>query len=373
MTEQAPARPAAMVRLFEPYQLGDIELANRIVMAPLTRNRAGRGNVPTFLMAQYYAQRASAGLIIAEATQVSPEGQGYEATPGIHSAAQIAGWKQVTQAVHARGGRIFLQLWHVGRISHVSLQPDGKAPVAPSALRANAKTFINGQFVEVSAPRALLLAEIPAVIDAYRQGACNAIRAGFDGVEVHGANGYLIDQFLRDGTNHRDDLYGGAIANRSRFLLEVTDAVICAVGANRVGVRLSPVSPSNDANDSDPAPLFSYAVTKLNALRPVYIAVVEGATGGAREFGIPFDFQSLRRRFRGTYIANNGYSLDLAAKTIERDAADLIGFGKPFIANPDLVRRLRNGVPLAVPDTTTFYGGGARGYIDYPALPPHWS
>jgi N-ethylmaleimide reductase len=370
--EQTQAKPASG-KLFEPYRLGDIELANRIVMAPLTRNRAGLGNVPTFLMAQYYAQRASAGLIITEATQVSPEGQGYEATPGIHSAEQIAGWKQVTQAVHARGGRIFLQLWHVGRISHVSLQPDGKAPVAPSPIRANAKTFIGGEFVEVSAPRALLLEEIPVLVDAYRQGARNAIEAGFDGVEVHGANGYLIDQFLRDGTNHREDIYGGSIANRSRFLLEVTEAVISAVGANRVGVRLSPVSPSNDVGDNDPALLFSYAVTKLNALRPVYIDLVEGATGGAREFGGPFDFQSLRQQFQGAYIANNGYSLELAAETIERGAADLVAFGKPFIANPDLVRRLRNGAPLAVPDKATFYGGGARGYIDYPALSPHWS
>lgn len=372
MTEQAQVK-AAKGRLFEPYRLGDIELANRIVMAPLTRNRAGAGNAPILLMAQYYAQRASAGLIITEATQVSPEGQGYESTPGIHSAAQIAGWKQVTQAVHARGGRIFLQLWHVGRISHVSLQPGNKAPVAPSAIRANAKTFIGGEFVDVSMPRALLLEEIPQVIDAYRQGARNAIEAGFDGVEVHGANGYLIDQFLRDGTNHRDDIYGGSIAKRSRFLLEVTEAVIREVGANRVGVRLSPVSPSNDANDSDPASLFSYAVARLNALRPVYIDLVEGATGGAREFGAPFDFQSLRKRFQGTYVANNGYSLELAVETIERGAADLIAFGKAFIANPDLVRRLRNGAPLAVPDKTTFYGGGARGYIDYPALPAHWS
>jgi N-ethylmaleimide reductase len=372
VTEQAQAKPAT-ARLFEPYRLGDIELANRIVMAPLTRNRAGVGNAPTFLMAQYYAQRASAGLIITEATQVSPEGQGYEATPGIHSEAQIAGWKQVTQAVHARGGRIFLQLWHVGRISHVWLQPDGKAPVAPSAIRANAKTFVGGKFVDVSAPRALLLEEIPRLIDAYRQGALNAIEAGFDGVEVHGANGYLIDQFLRDGTNQRDDIYGGSISNRARFLLEVTEAVIGAVGANRVGVRLSPVSPANDINDSDPTSLFSYAVTKLNTLRPVYIELVEGVTGGAHESGAPFDFQSLRQRFQGTYIANNGYSLELAAETIERGATDLIAFGKAFIANPDLVHRLRNGAPLAVPDQATFYGGGARGYIDYPALPAHWS
>ena len=372
MTEMAPAK-LVKTELFKPYRLGDIELANRIVMAPLTRNRAGLGNAPTLLMAQYYAQRASAGLIITEATQVSPEGQGYEATPGIHSAEQISGWKQVTQAVHARCGRIFLQLWHVGRVSHVSLQPGGKAPVAPSAIRANTKTFIGSEFVDVSAPRALLLEEIPAIVDAYCQGARNAIEAGFDGVEVHGANGYLIDQFLRDGTNHRDDIYGGSIINRSRFLLEVAEAVIREVGAERVGVRLSPVSPANDAQDSDPVQLFSYAVQQLNELNPVYIDLVEGATGGIREFGAPFDYQSLRDRFRGTYIANNGYSLKLAAETIECGGADLIAFGKAFIANPDLVRRLRNGAPLAVPDEATVYGGGARGYIDYPALPTHWS
>lgn len=372
MTEMAYAK-LAKAKLFERYRLGDIELANRIVMAPLTRNRAGLGNTPTLLMAQYYAQRASAGLIITEATQVSHEGQGYEATPGIHSNEQIAGWKQVTRAVHARGGRVFLQLWHVGRVSHVLLQPGGKAPVAPSAIRANTKTFIGGEFVDVSTPRALLLEEIPAIIDSYRQGARNAIEAGFDGVEVHGANGYLIDQFLRDGTNHRDDIYGGSIVNRSRFLFEVTEAVTREIGAKRVGVRLSPVSPSNDAHDSDPFRLFSYVVEKLNELHPVYIDLVEGATGGAREFGAPFDYQSLRNLFEGTYIASNGYSLQLAAETIERGGADLIAFGKAFIANPDLVRRLRNGAPLAVPDKATFYGGGARGYTDYPALPAHWS
>ena len=373
MTEQANAKTTAKAKLFEPYRLGDIELANRIVMAPLTRNRAGPGNVPTLLAAQYYAQRASAGLIISEATQISPEGQGYQATPGIHSPEQIAGWRTVTEAVHARGGKIFLQLWHVGRVSHVSLQPGGKAPVAPSAIRANTKTFVGGTFADVSEPRALLIEEIPAIVEAFRQGARNAIVAGFDGVEVHAANGYLIDQFLRDGTNHREDIYGGSLANRVRFLLEVTGAVIREVGARRVGVRLSPVSPSNDASDSDPASVFGFAVEKLSRLAPVYIHVVEGATGGDRNFGGAFDFPALRKRFHGTYIANNGYSLDLATEAIERGRADLIAFGKLFIANPDLVTRLRNGAPLAVPDKATFYGGGARGYTDYPALAPHWT
>ena len=359
---------ATKAKLFEPYRLGDIKLANRIVMAPLTRNRAGPGNVPTLLMAQYYAQRASAGLIITEATQVASEGQGYEGTPGIHSAEQIAGWKQVTQAVHARGGRIFLQLWHVGRVSHVSLQPGGKAPVAPSAIRAKTKTFIGGQFVDVSEPRALRLEEIPDIVDAYRRGARNAIAADFDGVEIHGANGYLIDQFLRDGSNRRSDSYGVSVANRSRLLLEITAAVIGETGAKRVGVRLSPVSPSNDVHDSDPNRLFRYVVERLNELHPIYLDLVEGATGGERDFDRSFDFQELRGRFSGTYIANNGYSLELATGTIDRGLVDLVAFGKLFIANPDLVGRLRSGAPLAAADQSTFYGGGARGYTDYPAL-----
>ena len=358
----------ARSRLFEPYRLGLLGLSNRIVMAPLTRNRAALGNVPSSLAVKYYAQRASAGLIISEATQVSPDGQGYEATPGIHSAAQIEGWTDVTRAVHARGGRIFLQLWHVGRVSHVSLQPGGQAPVAPSAIRAMTKTFIGGEFIDVSEPRALRIDEIPEVIEAFRQGAANAIAAGFDGVEVHAANGYLIDQFLRDGANKREDAYGGSIANRTRLLLEVLRAVIQEVGADRTGVRLSPVTPSNDIADSDPQTLFAHVVDQLNGLAPVYIHVVEGATGGDRDFGAPFDYVALRRRFRGTYIANNGYTLDLAKAAIETGHADLVAFGRAFLANPDLVARLRMAAPLNAPDKATFYGGGDKGYTDYPAL-----
>jgi N-ethylmaleimide reductase len=357
-------------RLFEPYRLGALSLANRLVMAPLTRNRAALGNVPSSLAVKYYAQRASAGLIISEATQVCPEGQGYEATPGIHSAAQIEGWRNVTQAVHAQGGRIFLQLWHVGRVSHVSLQPGGLAPVAPSAIRAKTKTFVGGEFVDVSEPRALRLDEIPAVIEAFRQGAANAMAAGFDGVEVHAANGYLIDQFLRDGTNKREDAYGGSIANRTRLLVEVLRAVIEEVGADRTGIRLSPVTPSNDISDSNPQALSIHVVDEINTLAPVYIHVVEGATGGDRDFGGPFDYGDLRRRFRGTYVANNGYTLESAKAAIESDRADLIAFGKAFLANPDLVARLRANAPLNIPEKATFYGGGDRGYTDYPALDP---
>jgi N-ethylmaleimide reductase len=339
-------------------------------MAPLTRNRAALGNVPTSLMARYYAQRASAGLIVAEATQVSPEGQGYEATPGIHAPEQVEGWRDVTGAVHARGGRIFLQLWHVGRVSHHSLQPDGAPPVAPSAIVARTKTFIGGQFIATSTPRALERDEVPLITETFWRGARNAMAAGFDGVEIHGANGYLLDQFLRDGANHRDDDYGGPIENRARLLREVVAAVISEVGRHRVGVRLSPVSPANDVTDSQPQRLFGHVVEALDALAPAYIHVIEGATGGDRDFGAPFDFTALRGAFRGTYIANNGYTSATANAAIASGHADLIAFGKLFLANPDLVERLRRNSPLNTPDSVTFYGGGERGYTDYPTLEP---
>jgi len=357
-----------MTGLFDPYRMGQFTLANRIVMAPLTRNRAGAGNVPTALTAEYYAQRAGAGLIVAEATQVCPEGQGYQDTPGIHSDAQVAAWKQVTDAVHARGGKIFLQLWHVGRISHVSLQPNGQAPVAPSAIRANSKTFVNGAFIEVSEPRALRLDELPGIVDAYRKGAANAIRAGFDGVEIHGANGYLLDQFLRDGTNKRTDEYGGSIENRARLMLEVTAAIVAEIGAERTGIRLSPVTPANDASDSNPQPVFNHVVEQLDRLNLVYIHVIEGATGGDRNFGAGFDYEALRKRFRNTWIVNNGYTLETAQQVLAEKRADLVAFGRPFISNPDLVERLRRNAPLSPLDRATLYGGGAKGYTDYPAL-----
>ncbi|MEK9969003.1 MAG: alkene reductase [Ferrovibrio sp.] len=357
-----------MTGLFDSYRLGALTLPNRIVMAPLTRNRAGAGNVPTALMAEYYAQRAGAGLIVAEATQVMPEGQGYQDTPGIHSAEQVAGWKKVTDAVHAKGGRIFLQLWHVGRVSHVSLQPGGQAPVAPSAIRAKTKTFVGGTFADVSEPRALRLDEIPGIVAAYRKGAANAIAAGFDGVEIHGANGYLLDQFLRDGINQRTDAYGGSIENRARLLLEVTQAIVEEIGAARTGIRISPVTPANDAADSNPQPLFNYVVEQLDRLGLVYIHVIEGSTGGPRD-NLPFDYGALRSRYRGTWMTNNGYDRAMADNAIASGRADLVAFGRPFIGNPDLVERLRREAPLAQLNRATLYGGGAEGYTDYTPLP----
>jgi len=355
-------------KLFEPFKLGPITLPNRVVMAPLTRNRAvPPGMVPSPLAIDYYGQRASAGLLVTEASQVSQQGQGYQDTPGIYSKEQVAAWRKVTDRVHARGGHIFIQLWHVGRISHVALQAGGAAPVAPSAIRAKGKTFVNGTFADVSEPRALELAEIPGIIDDFKRAAANAREAGFDGVEIHGANGYLLDQFAKDGTNKRTDAYGGSIENRARLMLEVSKAVVEEFGAERTGIRISPVTPANDISDSNPQALFDYIVDQLNALKLVYIHVIEGATGGPRDIA-PFDYASLRKRFSGAYMANNGYDFELASKVLAEGAADLIAFGKPFISNPDLVERLKRGAPLNEWDKATFYGGGAKGYTDYPTL-----
>jgi len=354
--------------LFTPTRLGDIALANRVVMAPLTRNRAIAGQVPNPLSIEYYAQRASAGLIVAEGTQINALGQGYLDTPGIHTAEQVEGWKQVTDAVHARGGRIVVQLWHVGRISHVSLLPPGEVPVAPSALRANAKTFTARGFEDVSEPRALAIGEIPGLLADYARAARNAIEAGFDGVEVHAANGYLIDQFLRDGSNHRDDAYGGSIENRTRLLYEVTRAIADEIGAARTGVRLSPVTPANDASDSDPQPLFERAVERLDTIEGLaFVHVIEGATGGPRDIA-PFDYAALRAKFRGPWIANNGYDKAMAEQAIASGYADAVAFGRAYIANPDLVERLRQDAPLNEVDAATLYGGDAKGYTDYPTL-----
>ncbi len=353
--------------LFDPYTLGSLTLSNRVVLAPLTRNRAGTGFVPSEFAATYYGQRASAGLLIAEATQISQQGQGYQDTPGIYTQAQIDGWREVTAAVHAKGGRIFLQLWHVGRVSHVDLQESGAAPVAPSAIRAETKTFVNNGFMDVSEPRALALDELPGIVNDFRQAAANAIAAGFDGVEIHGANGYLLDQFAKDGANVRTDAYGGSIENRARLMLEVTAAVVDEIGAERTGIRISPVSPTNGVSSSDPQAQFDYIVDQLDALGIVYLHVVEGATGGPRDVA-PFDFDSLRRRFKNTYIANNGYSLGLATSQLAEGKADLFAFGRPFIANPDLVERLKTDAPLAALNPATLFGGGAAGYIDYPTL-----
>jgi N-ethylmaleimide reductase len=357
--------------LFLPVRLGPYELANRIVMAPLTRSRAAADGAPRPLMAEYYAQRASAGLIVTEGVNVSPQGRGFAFTPGLYDDAQVRGWRPVTDAVHARGGRIFAQLWHVGRVSHPSLQPGGALPVAPSAIRPGASSYTAAGFQPCETPRALETAEIPQIVDQYRRAAANAQAAGFDGVEIHAANGYLIEQFLRDSTNKRTDAYGGPVENRARFLLDVTEAVSDVWGGARVGVRLSPVSPVNGAElDRRPAETYGYAVEQLNAFGLAYVHVVEGATEGPRDVPGDVDFYVLRRLFRGLYIANNGYDLKLALEARRRDHADLVAFGRPYIANPDLVERLRAGAPLSPPDSDTFFGGGASGYTDYPILAP---
>ena len=352
--------------LFTPAKAGALTLRNRIVMAPLTRSRAGPGNVPHQLNALYYAQRASAGLIISEATQIAPEGQGYIATPGIHSAEQIAGWKCVTKAVHIAGGPIVLQLWHVGRISHPSFQPGGVAPVAPSAIKPDTKAFTANGFEPIPTPRALETDEVLAIVAQYAQGARNALAAGFDGVEVHAANGYLIDQFLQDRTNKRTDRYGGSIENRSRFLLEAVDAVTAAVGADRTGVRISPQNTMNDIGDSDPQALFNYVAQQLSGRGLAYLHVIEGDTGGA--VVPPFDYQHIKDLFGGMVIANNGFDKQRASKAIADGRADLIAFGKPFIGNPDLVVRLFLDAPLMPLNPETLYGGSELGYTDYPVL-----
>ena len=356
-------------KLLSPATIGEFDLPNRVVMAPLTRNRARPdSNVPHALNAEYYAQRASAGLIITEATQITPEGKGYAWTPGIHSAEQIGGWRQVTDAVHAQGGRIVLQLWHVGRISHTSLQPDGQAPVAPSAIAADAHTFDGEGFVQTSTPRALATDEIARVVDDYRQAARNARQAGFDGVEVHAANGYVLDQFLRDGSNTRDDRYGGSIENRVRILREVFEAVTDVWPAGRVGVRFSPFAGFNDMHDRTPMQTFGAAISAASAAGLAYLHLVEGQTGGPRDLPEGGDLDALRARFDGAYMANNGYDRQLAVDAVESGHADLVAFGRPYIANPDLVERFARNAELNAPDQATFYGGGAEGYTDYPTL-----
>ncbi len=365
-----------MTTLFDPLKVGALSLPNRIVMAPLTRNRAPNA-IPTPLMVTYYAQRATAGLLITEATAITHQAQGYADVPGLYGTEQLDGWKRVTQAVHAAGGRIVVQLWHVGRISHTSLQPNNEAPVAPSAITAKTKTVLIQDgvptFVETSEPRALRAEEIPGIVQNYRHAAMQAIAAGFDGVEIHAANGYLIDQFLKTGSNERTDDYGGSIANRARFLLEVVAAVTDAIGGDRTGIRLSPVTPANDAIDADPQPLFDHVVKQLARHHLAYLHLIEGATGGPRELPErPFDYAAMRKAYRtaggqGAWMVNNGYDLPMAKDAVA-EGDDLVAFGRPYIANPDLVARLKAGGPFNTPDKSTFYGGGAKGYTDYPAL-----
>jgi N-ethylmaleimide reductase len=352
--------------LFQPFTLGSLTLPNRLVMAPLTRNRASEGDVARDITATYYTQRASAGLLISEGSQISHQGQGYLRTPGIYSPEQVAHWRKVTDAVHQAGGRIFIQLWHVGRVSHTSLLPDGTAPVAPSALRAQTKTFLENGFADVSEPRALELSEIPGVLRDYENAARNAKEAGFDGVEIHAANGYLLDQFMKDSSNHRIDAYGGSIENRARLTIEAAEAVLKVWDKGRVGIRLSPAR-VNDAEDSNPRALFGHVVERLDKLGLAYIHMIEGATQGDRN-AVDVDYTGLRRSFRGAYIGNNGYNRDMAAEAVSSGRADLVAFGRLFIANPDLVERFRLNAPLNEPNRATFYGGGTEGYIDYPAL-----
>eukprot|EP01030_Chromulinospumella_sphaerica_P018235 gene18235-biopygen16120 len=365
-----------MTSLFEPTQAGDIALANRIAMAPLTRNRSPEA-IPTDLVATYYAQRASAGLIISEATAISPQGQGYADVPGLYGTEQLDGWKKVTRAVHQAGGKIVVQLWHVGRISHTSLQPGNAQPVAPSAIRAHAKTVLIKDgvptFTETSEPRALDAEELPGIVQDYRHAARNAIAAGFDGVEIHAANGYLIDQFLKTGANQRTDDYGGSIKNRARLLLEVTRAIVDEIGGGRTGIRLSPVTPANDIVDENPQLLFDYVACELGKLGLAFIHVIEGATGGPRELADrPFSYDEMRTAYRtaggkGAWMVNNGYDRALAESALAH-GADIVAFGRPFIANPDLVQRLKQNAPLNELNRATLYGGGAEGYTDYPTL-----
>ncbi len=357
-----------MPDLFSPLQVGPCLLPNRIVMAPLTRNRAGRDGVPTPLMAEYYAQRASAGLILSEATCISPQGVGYPYTPGIWNGAQVGGWAQVTGAVHGRGGRIYCQLWHVGRISHPSLQPGGALPVAPSAIRPEGEAYTYEGMQPFVTPRALDLDELPGIVEQYRVAAKNALAAGFDGVEVHAANGYLLDQFLRDGSNRRTDAYGGSVDQRARLLLEVLEAVIGVWGSQRVGVRLSPLQPFNDMRDANPAATFSRVVELLNPLDLAYLHVTRLGMDAPGAAGPPFDLGRLRRLWRGVYMTNHGYDRAAAMRAVAEGEADLVAFGTLYIANPDLVERLRRNAPLNAPDPSTYYGGGERGYTDYPFL-----
>jgi N-ethylmaleimide reductase len=356
------------IDVFSPFRLGPLYLPNRMVMAPMTRNRAGSGNVQRDLNATYYAQRAGAALIVTEGTQVSQQGQGYEGTPGIHSAEQVSGWRLVTQAVHAAGGRIFLQLWHVGRISHPSLQPNGAAPVAPSALRPAGEIMTAQGMQPFVTPRALETNEVAGVVEEYRRGAANAKAAGFDGVELHGANGYLVDQFLRDKTNQRTDRYGGSALNRARFLLEVTEALVGEWGGERVGVRLAPTNPFNDIADSHPAATFAVAVGELGRLGLGYLHIVEPLPTDPVAAGEKPDISFFRRLWRGTLMGNKGYDLERANAALRDGIVDLVSFATLFLANPDLPERFRRRAPLNPPDRPTFYGGDAKGYTDYPAL-----
>ena len=354
--------------LFRPVQLGALTLPNRILMAPLTRNRAQDDGTPRDIAAAYYRQRASAGLIFTEATQISAMGVGYINTPGLYTAKHVAGWRKVTDAVHEAGGRIFLQLWHVGRISHSSLLPDNQAPIAPSAIPARAQTFTHEGFVDCSAPRALETDEIAGLIYEYRVAAERALEAGFDGVEVDAGNGYLLDQFLHENANQRRDQYGGSPENRARFPLEVVNAVVNVVGADRVGVRLSPTDTFADMDPTGVEPAFEAVIDGLNPMGLAYLHIVEKFPGSEVSDEDVAMLLRLRARWAGRYIANGDYDAARAAKAIKEGRVDAVAFGRPFLANPDLPERYRKGAGLNEPDPSTFYGGDERGYTDYPFL-----
>lgn len=364
-----------MISLFEPLKLGDLNLRNRIIMAPLTRMRSKQpGSIPYSMNAEYYTQRASAGLIISEATQVSQQGQGYPATPGIYSPLQVAGWKLVTDAVHQKNGKIFLQLWHVGRISHSSYQPEGALPVAPSAIKPSGKTFTAAwKQVDYETPQVLEIHQIKAIVDDYRKASLNAKEAGFDGVEIHGANGYLLDQFLQDGSNKRQDQYGGSIANRARFLLEVVDAVLEVWDKGRVGIRFSPYGTFNDMSDSDPIALFGYLLEEISKQELAYVHMIEPRAtmaGGndALAADAPCATELFRKKFSGCFISAGGYSPEIAQEAVASGLVDAVAFGRLYIANPDLPERIKMGAVLNPYHRATFYGGAEKGYIDYPFL-----
>ncbi len=357
--------------LLSPLRLGDIDLPNRVIMAPMTRSRAGKGDVATAATATYYVQRASAGLLITEGTQITQQGQGYAYTPGIHSADQVVGWKGVTEAVHEAGGRIAAQLWHVGRLSHRVLQPGGALPVAPSAIKPDGQAFTPQGMLDYEAPRALETDEIAGIVADFAKAAENAKAAGFDAVELHGANGYLIDQFIRSGSNTRTDRYGGSVENRNRFMLDVVAAVTDVLGGGRVGIRFSPNGAYHNMSDSNPAATFGYAAEQLNRFNLAFLHVIEPLVddhnmspppGATRVAGL------LRRTFKGPFILNGGITRAVGDRLIAQGAADAIAFGVPYIANPDLVERFRRNATLAQADRATFYGGNEKGYLDYPAL-----
>jgi N-ethylmaleimide reductase len=355
-----------MTDLFSPLKLGNCDLINRIFMAPMTRNRAP-DNIANAMMATYYSQRATGGLLITEGSQISEQAVGYPATPGIYSKDQVQGWKQVVDAVHSEGGHIFLQLWHCGRVSHPDFH-GGEPAVAPSAIRPAGEAFTFTGLKPFETPRELTLSEIGGVIDDYKKAAENAMAAGFDGVEIHGANGYLLDQFLRDGSNRRNDAYGGTLENRARLMLEVTEAVCAAAGANRVGIRLSPLQPFNDMHDSNPEATFSHVIEQLNRFALAYLHITEMGSEAPGAAGPAFDLGKLRALWKGVYVTNFGYDKARGNGVISNGGADAVAFGTPFLANPDLVERLRSDAELNTPDVATFYGGDGHGYTDYPAM-----